>query len=111
MIYMSIRAYLMKTEYKEIDGQTWHRHVHEYLWNNWQDHEIWDELMRYADDYTNNDCVGSIEIAIDKWEGLKRNYEEGDEDLRKVVDEYKDVFMRLDTEFKLGEDWVTIELY
>lgn len=113
---MSIRAYLVHTEYKTIDNEVWHIHRHEYLWNNWSESEIFDILSRYGNDMTNNECIGIVEITYDCWNDLKNDYSINNNSynnklLKKVIEMHKDVFQKIDSEFKIGNDYITIELY
>ena len=112
---MSIRAYLVNEDVKIIDGKRYVHEEHEYLWNNWHDSEIWNLLWNICIDMTNDDCVGSIEIFDDAWEDLKEDYETRNSDYGKkvyeIVNKHKDVFRRIDEEFKNGEEYITIKLY
>ncbi len=108
---MSVRAYLVKKDYKMIDNKEYVHEEHEYLWNNWSESEIWDILYPLCNDMTNDDCIGNIEICYCDWESLIDEYKIEDSKTHKVVEKYKDVFSKIDCEFKNGEDFIEITLY
>lgn len=112
---MSVRAYLVHEDVKMIDDKRYVHEDHEYLWNNWSESEIWEILWNICIDMTNDDCIGTMEIWVDAWEDLKEDYKYQNSDygkeIHKVVDKYKNVFQRIDTEFKKGNDYVKIVLY
>ena len=110
---MSVRAYLVYEDVKIIDGK---RYIHEdieFLWNNWSQSEIWDILYPYINDMTNEDCIGEIEIVYDEWEDFKNKYKNLliNSNIYKVVNEYKDIFSKIDCLFKKGEDYIRIKMY
>lgn len=109
---MSVRAYLVHEDVKIIDDKKYVHEDHEYLWNNWSDNEIFDALWPFMNDMTNDDCIGTIEIVEDVWNKFKQEYESlTDKRLNEIVDCHKDVFQRIDTEFKNGNDYIKITLY
>ena len=109
---MSVRAYIVQEDVKIIDNKRYVHEDHEYLWNNWSDNEIFDALWPFINDMTNDDCIGTIEIVADEWDRFKQEYESlTDKRLNEIVNKYKNVFQRIDTEFKKGNDYVKIALY
>lgn len=112
---MSVRAYLVYEDIKMIDEKKYTHEEHEFLWNNWSDSEVWDIIIPFANDMTNEDCIGTIEITSDEWDRLKMLYKYNEssfeQKIHKIVNKYIDVFQKIDTEFKKGEDWVVIKLY
>lgn len=110
---MSIRAYLVKKDTKIIDDKEYVHEEHEYLWNIWHEPEIWDILWPIMVDYTNDDCCGHIEIMYDAWEDFKEYCSldsENSKNIRQVIDEYKEVFKKIDDALK-DDDYVKITLY
>ena len=112
---MSVRAYLVHEDVIYVDDKRYVHEEHEFLWNNWSDSEVWDIIISFANDMTNEDCIGVVEVVSDCWDKLKMLYncnEEGfEQKIYKVVNKHKDVFQKIDTEFKKGNDWITIKLY
>ena len=115
---MSVRAYLVVNEdIKVIDGKKYVHEEEEYLWSNWSESgaDIWNILFDKMIDYTNEDCCGFIEINEDAWEDLKEDYATRNskygKKVYKVVNENKEVFMKMDSRFKSGVDYIKINLY
>lgn len=111
---MSVKAYLVHRDVIMIDDLAYYHDELEYLWNNWSESEIWDILWNVCIDMTTDDCIGDIELTIDAWEDLKEDYKLQNSDysvkVHNVIEEHKDVFQKIDNEFKNGEDYITIRL-
>ena len=102
---MSVKAYLVKEDVKIIDGKKYVHEEHEYLWNNWRESEVWRLLSPIINDYTDDDCVGFIELLYDDWQNLKENIKND-----KNFIKHKDVFQKINNSFD-NNDYIRIKLY
>ena len=98
---MSVDAYIVtETDVKIIDGKKYVYQKEEFLYSLWSQNEITKALLcGFADDYTNNDWIGEICISLDGWDDFKNEYMI-DKKLKKVVDENKEVFQKIDEVMK-----------
>lgn len=113
---MSVRAYLVTIDEKIIDGKKYIYEDEECLWNHSEYPEIWNLLWPIMIDYTNDECLGHIEITYDGWEDLKEDYvtrnSEHGEKIYRIVNQHKNVFQAIDNHFKTTrDDYVKINLY
>ena len=74
VIRMSTRAYLIEPEFVWIDEKRYVYEAETLLWNHTYNPEIWDVLYPYMNDFTNDECIGYIEITYDVWDSLKMDY-------------------------------------
>lgn len=113
---MSTRAHLVSFDEIYIDDKKYVHEDEEELWNHSHCPEIWNILWPIIIDYTNDECLGHIEITYDAWEDFKEDYvtrnSEHGEKVYGVVNEHKNVFQAIDNHFKMtGDDYVKINFY
>jgi hypothetical protein len=125
---MTIRAYMVKTnkkehgEYKEIIPQLIIGEKilieRDDLLSNMSETDLIDFLLIKGHDYTNDDLCGSIELTIDDWEEIKKQFRNTNaeyskltqEMVQKMVYKYKEFFQMIDMIFKMGEaDYIEFE--
>lgn len=113
---MSTRAHLVTFDEVYINDKKYIHEDEEELWNHDEYPEIWDILWPIMIDYTNDECLGHIEIMYDAWEDLKEDYTTRNSDygekVYRIVNKHKDVFQAIDNHFKtVGDDYVKINFY
>ena len=112
---MSTRAYLIEPEFVWIDEKRYVYEAETLLWNHTYNPEIWDVLYPYMNDFTNDECIGYIEITYDVWDSLKMDYmdraNQFGEKVYETVNCHKEVFQTIDQWFKDGNDYIKIKLY
>lgn len=116
---MSVRAYITRekdiwvdevnrTYYDNNDGDGLVKYTHtdeEYCINIWHQDHLIEKLLDYgAEDYSNNDFVGEIEIGFEDFEAFYENtHWENKEDIEsiKLIKKY----------FDEGNDWLILKCY
>lgn len=97
---MSVDAYIItETDEKIIDGKKYKYEKEEFLYSLWGQNEITKVLLCFANDCTNDDWVGEIYIPLNKWDDFKEEYMI-DRKLRKVVEQNKEIFQKIDETMK-----------
>lgn len=98
---MSVRAYLITdVDVKIIDGKKYTHEDEEYIFNLWNDNEIWETFLN-SDiiDCTNQDSIGFIEVEYDVWNKIKDNINN------------EEVVAKIDKAFNRFVDYIRINTY
>lgn len=117
---MSVRAYITretsiwvdevnKTYYNNNDGEGLIKYTHtdhEYVINIWHQDRLIQEMLNYgAEDYTNQDFVGDIEMGKEDWDTMlehcKKIWSPEDWDSINTIDKY----------FREESDWLILTCY
>lgn len=117
---MSVRAYIERersiwvdevnrTYYDNNDGEGLVKYTHtdkEFAFNIWHQNEFLEELLNFgAEDYTNQDFLGNIEMSKEDFESMiensKRILSNEDWESIEVIQNY----------FKEGWDWIVFDCY
>lgn len=106
---MSIRAYIIKRIDQGYDDNYSYTLIAQErvpLFNVWHHSNIFDLITSYGFDGTNDDCVGEIEIDCEMWDEVKN-----EENFSKFTSEEIDILQKIDTYFKGGNEFLTLECY
>ena len=117
---MSVRAYIVREKHIWVnedrgiiqynnDGENLTKYTHtdrEFAFNIWHQDEFLKTLLDFgAEDYTNDDFVGTIEMEKEEFESMlencKKEWSTNDWESVKVIQNY----------FKEGWDWVTFDCF
>ena len=117
---MSVRAYIAREKLIWVNeergffqydnnGENLTKYVHtdyEFVLNIWHQDKLLDMMFAYgAEDYTNNDFIGEIEMGEEEFESMLEN------EKREWSQEDWDSLCKIIKYFKEGHDWITLTCY